>query len=354
MCSGILHSRCAIERQAEPLQLICRKCYAKQPQVSSISETAPILTAPASESISGSPSSHTSNRASNVNKRLASTRSPPSPTVAHTPKLQRPHRQTSASPISPCISSSSSTSSTIIMATNAIAPEERAEIEANAPIWHRSFLQEYRSDKAEMRNLTVKLAQVENQTDGIARAMAMTDSCEVRITGIPLSDSNTPLELALRVLEFIGLESPKSHVLSKRDWTNKAGTNVSESDTIKSTTSIVIELAAAKTRDSVLLKAGNLRDKTATDVFGYGGNTPIYINALWPAPVYKILREARRVASLLHYASPIVLSLVVHMRETRKSDPIPIYSISDLKLLKPRPPPAPISQDDSMSESNSN
>ncbi|KAJ8681985.1 hypothetical protein QAD02_017777 [Eretmocerus hayati] len=89
----------------------------------------------------------------------------------------------------------------------------------------------------------------------------------------------------------------------------------------------------------VLRNAKKLKDKTAQSIFGAGGNNRIFINQVYPRPVYALLREARKASKTLNYAPPIVKNMLVFMRESSESELILVKDTADIKNLRPRVAP---------------
>ena len=215
-----------------------------------------------------------------------------------------------------------------------LTPDQLAAAEAEAPVWHRGFLQMYRKDMAEVKTqMNDRLVGVERQSTGMAHAMALDDPREIRLTGVPVVEGTSRRVLASKVLNFLGFENPDQLIVSHRDWTQNSTNRPSTTASTNSSCAVVIELVSAGVRDSVLRKSSKLRDKKASEVLGVGGNSPIYVNAIWPQPVYTLLREARTVCKTLNYVAPVVKNLIVHVRQSKDSVPIPIYSSADLQML---------------------
>lgn len=55
---------------------------------------------------------------------------------------------------------------------------------------------------------------------------------------------------------------------------------------------MIIKLISAGAQDDVLKNARFLRDKTAQMIFETGGNEKVYKSAIWPRPVFDLLRAA--------------------------------------------------------------
>lgn len=101
--------------------------------------------------------------------------------------------------------------------------------------------------------------------------------------------------------------------------------------------SLVVKLNSAGARDDVIANARLLRDKTAQVVFGVRGNGKIFMSALWPRPVFNLLRAAITKAKALNYLRPVVINMEVCMRSTITQTPIKIRSIANLEKFSAAP-----------------
>lgn len=170
------------------------------------------------------------------------------------------------------------------------------------------------------------------------------DECEVRISGIPASVTTSTSRSVERILEVIGIENPTRFILDYRGWLPGASADlpegVEEASNTASSLVTVVKLTSNVVRDLVLEKAVALRSLTAHMIFETGGDTRVYINPIWPKPIYELLKCARERSKSLGYALPLVKNMIVHVRETPKSKLIPIFRKSDLGTLPRRSAPS--------------
>ena len=90
-----------------------------------------------------------------------------------------------------------------------------------------------------------------------------------------------------------------------------------------------------------------LKDLHSNDIWKMGDAHNVSLRPLWPASVHQLQAAATRASKELNFARPLVKGLVVCMRQSRKSTPVPIYSMEELQSFvqrfKPPPVPAPSS-----------
>ena len=136
-----------------------------------------------------------------------------------------------------------------------------------------------------------------------------------------------------------------------RDWTSpllNQGTSTSTTPILYK--AFVIRLPNADSRDRILESAPKLKTLKANSIFGEGGNIEVHIRPLWPPEVHKLFTMAIRSSKNHNYARPIVVKLVVCLRQTSRSPLIPIYSEQELHRILPPPtsrlsnPPTPAHQ----------
>lgn len=155
------------------------------------------------------------------------------------------------------------------------------------------------------------------------------DTCEVKISGVPPTLELTPETIVERIFGVLDIPNLVNQVIDARqlrEWKSNKNKKNSERS------SITITLSSPNVRDLVVSKTPNLRGKSARLIFGMGGSRKVYMAAVWPKPVDKLLMEAKKISKLLGYAEPEVRNLVVFLRKSAESeDVIPVWSKSDLK-----------------------
>ncbi|KAJ8670350.1 hypothetical protein QAD02_001609 [Eretmocerus hayati] len=256
---------------------------------------------------------------------------------SHTPSQTRVSSKRQRSPSSPTSSSHThklarviSPPSTTHTMTSVMNQREqnlrvrREQIEASAPEWHQLFMLDYRATCA---SNDVRFTTIEKKSDCILQAMSHTDENETKITGIPSAVEAPLIESAWKILLEVGLTSPQNLILNHREW-QKTGDNDSQR--------VVVVKLVGGGREMIMRNAKKLQDKTAQSIFGVGGNMRIYINQVYPRPVYTLLREARKTSEMLNYAPPVVKNMLVFMRETSESDLILVQDAADFKNFRPR------------------
>lgn len=176
----------------------------------------------------------------------------------------------------------------------------------------------------------------------------LTDTCELLVIGLPIEFTKSkPLyEAARHVLSAIGfgIGHDLPTIVDTRQWNTASNANSSHTTPISSsrspnqrlqTTGFVFQVSSPLLRDKILSKSRFLNGKNAATVFGVGGNTPIYIRALWPKPIHDLFVAAIKSSKSLNYARPLVKNMRVCMRKTVRSELVPILSVEQLSDFTP-------------------
>ena len=100
---------------------------------------------------------------------------------------------------------------------------------------------------------------------------------------------------------------------------------------------VVLKLACPSTRDDILTMTPRLRKIDCQSIFGVGGDTKLLVSALWPRPVFMLLRRAIDVSKTLNYERPIIKNLTVFARPSKSAPLISIHRASDLDTLSNTP-----------------
>lgn len=249
------------------------------------------------------------------------------------------------------------------------------------PDWFKTYYNEYRSDKEEYRkdkeaqktaldgmsnrmqaieetleatskkhseeivNLRSELreeirTEVRAEMATVRRNPKDADTCEVILAGLPCSLKMDPFVIACKVFSAIGLPRLENHITATRPWTQRSRDSSDGPGSLQGTSSVamVARLGSPANRDLVMQNASKLDKLNAQMIFGVGGTAKIFINPIYPKSIYNLRKKAHKAARELGYARPIVMNMVVCMRQTRGSPLIPIYSEADLEVLAPFTP----------------
>ena len=76
-----------------------------------------------------------------------------------------------------------------------------------------------------------------------------------------------------------------------------------------------------------------LKDLPSNAIWKMGESHNVSIHPLYPTPIHQLQAAATKASKELNFARPIVKGLVVCMRQTRRSPPIPVYSIEELNAF---------------------
>ena len=169
---------------------------------------------------------------------------------------------------------------------------------------------------------------------------ARSDRCEVVIFGLPSNTSLTYSQAAQKLITSLSLPTSVAE-LTFREWSvpirNPNQNTASANNLPAPYKAFVIRFPNPYARDRLLEASFLLKSLKANDIFGEGGNIPVYVQPLWPIEVHNLFTLAVRASKTHNYARPIVVNLVVCLRENVRSRPIPIYSENDLYKILPPP-----------------
>lgn len=175
---------------------------------------------------------------------------------------------------------------------------------------------------------------ISDKTNAMQVSHAYRDTCEVRISGIPrdlLASAQSLDEATRKVLTAMQCTRAIDHIYKSRVFDNK--------NSEQGTTGIAaVQFDSTVVRDDVISSGRKLKDKTASSVFGVGGDTGIYVNPILPSPIHKLSGAARAQARALNYPPPRVCHTGVYMRRSFDAPLTPITFASDLQHLAPNEP----------------
>ena len=152
------------------------------------------------------------------------------------------------------------------------------------------------------------------------------DPCEILVTGVAGSLSQSPIDLAKRLLMFIGLSSAISYVFFTRSWNHQCQkSNSSQGFVIKFTSPIV--------RNEVLRKMRSLNNMDCRSIFGTVCGNRVRVADLLCKPTYLLLRKARKMYKVLNCTPPLVKNGIIYMKKNNDTTLFPILTEDDLTKL---------------------
>ena len=174
--------------------------------------------------------------------------------------------------------------------------------------------------------------------DGIVESVnkPFSDPCEVLLSGIPAAVDCSNIDSLLPVFSSLKLQISRFHLVSVRSWTPRTRATEAGAGEVTPgpyTNSVVIQCVSQHIRDVIVENSAKLRDVTCQTIFGVGGNTHLFIRALWPKQLFELLNKAYQTAFELKFMKPFVRNLVIYIRKDRNSAPLPIHSQADLDSL---------------------
>ncbi|CAB0042609.1 unnamed protein product [Trichogramma brassicae] len=178
-----------------------------------------------------------------------------------------------------------------------------------------------------------------------AAPVADHDTCEVRVSGIPLSVDVTSSATAERIVSALELDRLRPHILSVREWAPRRRTPVAAPSTSNAVLDLemktmVIRFSSANARETFLAAAPKFQRLSTHAIFGIaddGRPNHLRANVILPSDRHRLYRRCAAAAEAHGYPRPFVRNLCIYMRRARDSAPICIMSDDDLALLVSRP-----------------
>ncbi|KAL7286771.1 hypothetical protein TKK_0018916 [Trichogramma kaykai] len=147
--------------------------------------------------------------------------------------------------------------------------------------------------------------------------LSSADTCEVRIAGIPPSVKTDSVAAAEVESQSALVSAPASSSSARR--------------------TMVVCLASAGARDTLLAAAPRLRLLTIGSIFGidHDGPNRLHMSAILPGPLYDLYKKCQAACRTLWYPPPVVRGIRIFKRQAQKSPLIPITCEANLAKLKP-------------------
>ncbi|CAB0035060.1 unnamed protein product [Trichogramma brassicae] len=186
---------------------------------------------------------------------------------------------------------------------------------------------------------------VQSRAAAAAAPVADHDTCEVRVSGIPLSVDVTSSATAERIVSALELDRLRPHILSVREWAPRRRTPVAAPSTSNAVLDLemktmVIRFPSANARETFLAAAPKFQRLSTHAIFGIaddGRPNHLRANVILPSDRHRLYRRCAVAAEAHGYPRPFVRNLCIYMRRARDSAPICIMSDDDLALLVSRP-----------------
>ncbi|CAB0030705.1 unnamed protein product [Trichogramma brassicae] len=186
---------------------------------------------------------------------------------------------------------------------------------------------------------------VQSRAAAAAAPVADHDTCEVRVSGIPLSVDVTSSATAERIVSALELDRLRPHILSVREWAPRRLTPVAAPSTSNAVLDLemktmVIRFSSANARETFLAAAPKFQRLSTHAIFGIaddGRPNHLRANVILPSDRHRLYRRCAAAAEAHGYPRPFVRNLCIYMRRARDSAPICIMSDDDLALLVSRP-----------------
>ena len=182
-------------------------------------------------------------------------------------------------------------------------------------------------------------------TDKINEKKSLASPNEIIITGIPENVNDKPIIIAEKVFESIGIEVPKTAIISSRKVIKKSKTrNISYSTSTDkilcnnnkpNTNSIIVSLSNPALTSKIIHRKCTHRNLKSSTVFSSAHATSeININKVYPASVYKLFIETRNASRLAGLSMPKIKENIILIKTDDNHPPISIKTREDLDKFK--------------------
>ncbi|CAB0038068.1 unnamed protein product [Trichogramma brassicae] len=177
------------------------------------------------------------------------------------------------------------------------------------------------------------------------------DTCEVRVSGVPLSVDVTSSASAERIVFALGLDRLVPHILSVREWAPRRRLTVSapragDAAGNPELRTMVIRFSSANARETFLAATPMFQRLSMHTIFGIednGSMNRLRANVILPTNLHRLYRRCAAAAESRGCPRPFVRNLCIYMRRERAADPIRIMSDADLARLTSLPTISPTS-----------
>lgn len=114
------------------------------------------------------------------------------------------------------------------------------------------------------------------------------EAFEILVTGIPHSFASNNTDFVRKLLSFLNLAHLLNFVVDMRPWRERQHQSDEAAENSTRSRGVVLGCSSTYVRDKITAAAGKLRDANCSAIFGDGGESSIYLRALWPKPVYEL------------------------------------------------------------------
>lgn len=225
--------------------------------------------------------------------------------------------------------------------------------------------EEYKTNQTEaLNNITERVTNIETQLGKLdAQETRISDQdkriddlrCEVSllkqelkaeltISGVPIAVTLTPMEIVRKMLHALQAPALINTVIDAREMVkahphngNAPGENPNPGKA-RLYRAVAVKMSSTACKETFISKRSALKTLKSNDIFGAGGEAPIFVREIWPQPVYELWRKANDARKELKYHRVFVKNLTVYIQETRDSQPIKITAEPDLMKLRPHTP----------------
>lgn len=189
--------------------------------------------------------------------------------------------------------------------------------------------------KASYNFLKKDLTKSNHTVERLVDQSLLTDSCEIRISGVPKIFSGDHKSAVEKIFATTDNTHNLQHVTEIRECPEPSKVCPTDKKLAGDTISLAVKTVSPSVRDNIVSKSRLLKDKSAQSIFNSGGNHRVFLSSIWPRPVYELLRAATAKSKSLNYLSPVVRNLVVCLRVDATSPLTPVYADTDLINLQP-------------------
>ena len=196
-----------------------------------------------------------------------------------------------------------------------------------------------RSDTEELRRENASLrSQITDLPNRLASVESGHVSSDVTISGLPLSLTDTPLDMVHKVFGALGIPELDGDILEVRVLAGKTGGAIGERRSTSTANtmsgSLLVGLKSPKVRDFIMTKKREHKNLTVKEVFGLDRPGSIFIKEFLPSPVYGLLRRTKAVAVRAGFKYIWTRSGAICVRKTDGSPIISVKTEADFANLQ--------------------
>ncbi|KAL7306731.1 hypothetical protein TKK_0001102 [Trichogramma kaykai] len=189
-------------------------------------------------------------------------------------------------------------------------------------------------------NVAAITSTLQSSATATSNRALLEDTCEARVSGLPLSLDTADVATAERILAALNLSRLAPLVLKVRKWApghpqaaSQATTSSAPTPVLPSVSAMVIRFASPSARATFLEATPLFRTLSLSDIFGADITETGHLSAstVLPRSQYRLYRKCCAASSNGHFPRPSLRNLAIYMRLNKDSAPTLISTEADLQ-----------------------